>query len=107
MRFQDGLHGTTASRRTVTLQSRERHEALVAWRAWTQTDEFRTLYARRAGVEGTMSVGVRAFGMRRSRYFGFGKDAVTAPGDCVSHQSSASRRLAYGKTEGGNSTRAV
>lgn len=64
---------TTAPRRTVTLQSRERHEALVAWRAWTQTDEFRTLYAKRAGVEGTMSVGVRAFGMRRSRYFGLEK----------------------------------
>ena len=64
---------TTAPRRTVTLQAQERHEALVAWRAWVQTAEFRKLYAKRAGIEGTMSVGVRAFGMRRSRYFGLAK----------------------------------
>jgi len=64
---------TTAPRRTVTLQAQEHHEALIAWRAWAQTDEFKTLYAQRAGIEGTMSVGVRSFGMRRSRYFGFEK----------------------------------
>ena len=64
---------TTAPRRTVTLQAQERQEALVAWRAWVRTAEFRKLYAKRAGIEGTMSVGVRAFGMRRSRYFGFKK----------------------------------
>ena len=64
---------TTAPRRTVTLQAQEHHEALVTWRTWTQTDEFKTLYAQRAGIEGTMSVGVRSFGMRRSRYFGFEK----------------------------------
>ena len=61
---------TTAPRRTVTLQAKEHHEALVAWRAWAQTKEFKTKYAQRAGIEGTMSVGVRAFGMRRSRYSG-------------------------------------
>jgi Transposase DDE domain len=30
-------------------------------------------YSNRAGVEGTISQGVRAFGMRRSRYIGIGK----------------------------------
>ena len=31
------------------------------------------LYAKRAGIEGTVSVGVRSFGLRRSRYLGFEK----------------------------------
>ena len=31
---------------------------------------------RRAGVEGTLSQGVRAFGMRRSRYVGLAKTAL-------------------------------
>jgi Transposase DDE domain len=31
------------------------------------------LYAKRAGIEGTLSQGVRAFGLRRSRYIGLGK----------------------------------
>jgi len=37
------------------------------------TTEGRRLYARRAGIEGTISQGVRAFGLRRSRYRGLAK----------------------------------
>ena len=37
------------------------------------TKEGRRRYARRAGVEGTLSQGVRAFGLRRSRYRGLAK----------------------------------
>ena len=33
-------------------------------------------YRRRAGVEGTLSQGVRAFGMRRSRYIGLAKTGL-------------------------------
>jgi transposase len=33
-------------------------------------------YHRRAGVEGTLSQGVRAFGMRRSRYIGLAKTSL-------------------------------
>jgi transposase len=64
---------TKAPWRTVTLQSRETHEALVAWRERETTEEFKTLYAKRSGVEGTMSLGTRCFGLRRSRYFGLAK----------------------------------
>jgi hypothetical protein len=32
--------------------------------------EYATVYAQRAGVEGTLSQGVRAFGLRRARYVG-------------------------------------
>jgi transposase len=31
------------------------------------------LYAKRAGVEGTISQGVRGFGLRQSRYWGLAK----------------------------------
>jgi len=64
---------TTANRRSVMVQNQERHEALIHWRAWTTTAEFQGLYGKRAGIEGTMSLGVRSFGMRRSRYVGEAK----------------------------------
>jgi transposase len=34
------------------------------------TDAYTTAYAKRAGVEGTLSQAVRAFGLRQSRYVG-------------------------------------
>jgi len=37
------------------------------------TEEFATHYARRAGIEGTLSQGVRAFGLRQARYRGRAK----------------------------------
>jgi len=38
---------------------------------WVKTA--RLLYAKRSGVEGTLSQGVRAFGLRRTRYRGLAK----------------------------------
>ena len=38
-----------------------------------QTIEFQQNYARRAGVEGTISQGVGRFDLRRTRYFGLAK----------------------------------
>jgi transposase len=35
-----------------------------------ETKEFKQLYAKRAGIEGTISQGVRTMGLRRSRYIG-------------------------------------
>src|SRR3954452_16975721 len=46
---------------------------LQAARQRQTTPESRSLYALRAGIEGTMSQGVRAFDLRRSRYFGQAK----------------------------------
>jgi len=34
------------------------------------TKDFTKVYARRAGIEGTISQGVRTMGLRRSRYIG-------------------------------------
>jgi transposase len=42
-------------------------------RAYLESEEGRQLYAQRAGIEGTLSQGVRAFGLRRSRYIGLAK----------------------------------
>ena len=56
--------------RHLRLQPRAENEALKAARERLATKEGRRLYARRAGIEGTISQGVRAFGLRRSRYPG-------------------------------------
>src|SRR5262249_2853856 len=64
---------TGGGARVLTLQSRAECEALVAGRARQQTDEFVQRYARRAGIEGTFSQGVRALGMRQARYRGLRK----------------------------------
>ncbi len=59
--------------RSLRLPPRAQYEALRAARGRLTTPEGRRLYARRAGVEGTISQGVRAFGLRRSRYRGLAK----------------------------------
>lgn len=47
--------------------------ALQAARLRQQTSLFAKPYALREGIEATISQGVRAFGMRRSRYIGEAK----------------------------------
>jgi transposase len=37
------------------------------------TDAFQELYGGRAGIEGTLAQGVRAFGLRRSQFIGQAK----------------------------------
>jgi transposase len=59
--------------RSLTLQPRAEHEAIQAARQRQETPEFAATYAHRAGVEGTISQGVRAFGLRRARYRGLAK----------------------------------
>jgi transposase len=59
--------------RTLTLQPREEHEAIQFARKRQKTEEFTSLYCRRAGIEGTVSQGVRAFGLRQARYRGLKK----------------------------------
>jgi transposase len=66
---------TTAKhmRRTITLRTQEGYKALQAARRRQQSEEFKKEHQKRAGVEGTISQAVRAFGMRRSRYRGMAK----------------------------------
>ncbi len=60
-------------RRTITIRPQAQHEALQAARRRQQTSAFASQYALREGIEATISQGVRAFGMRRSRYIGLAK----------------------------------
>jgi transposase len=46
------------------------YNALVAARKREATPEFRKLYAKRAGVEGTIAQAVRTCEMRQARYIG-------------------------------------
>ena len=59
--------------RHLKLPPRAEHEALKAARERLATKEGRRLHARRAGIEGTISQGVRAFGLRRSRHRGLAR----------------------------------
>ena len=64
---------TQETGRRLHLPSQERFEALLAARAWYASEDGQQQYQCRAGVEGTLSQGVRAFGLRRSRYRGLEK----------------------------------
>lgn len=59
--------------RSLTLYPREQHQALHAARQRQTTAEFRQAYRPRAGVESTLSQGVRVCDLRRSRYRGLAK----------------------------------
>jgi transposase len=59
--------------RAVQLQPRAQYETLEAARTWYASEAGHQGYQRRAGVEGTLSQGVRAFGLRQTRYRGLAK----------------------------------
>ena len=61
------------ARRTVTIRTREQYEVLQARREEERTPAYAAEYGRRAGIEGTISQGVRRCGLRRSRYVGLAK----------------------------------
>jgi transposase len=63
----------TQAARTLTLHAQAEFEALQVARAWYRSEEGQERYQRRAGVEGTLSQGVRAFGLRYARYRGLTK----------------------------------
>jgi transposase len=59
--------------RTVQFRPKERHIALQKARQRQKTSEFWQAYARRSGVEGTVSQGTHRSGLRRARYVGLAK----------------------------------
>ena len=67
----------------MTVRSQAEHEALQQARRYQQTPAFRQEYARRAGVEGTISQAVRAFGLRQARYVGLAKTNLQEIGTAV------------------------
>lgn len=66
-------HCTKAPRRAISIRVKEHHQALQEVRVRQKDAPFWETYRSRSGIEGTISQGVRAFGMRRSRYRGMQK----------------------------------
>lgn len=64
---------STSPRRVLTVRPQQAYQALQAARQRQATQEFKTAYNRRAGIEGTLSQGIRAFELRRARYRGMAK----------------------------------
>ncbi|MHB8597169.1 MAG: IS1182 family transposase [Ktedonobacteraceae bacterium] len=68
---QQCTHTQSASpRRVLTVRPEPEYQALQTARQRQATQEFKTAYNRRAGIEGTLSQGIRAFGLRQARYRG-------------------------------------
>lgn len=63
----------SATARSLKLYPQRWYVALQQARQRQLTPEFRQAYQRRAGIEGTLSQGVRAFDLRRARYIGLAK----------------------------------
>jgi transposase len=59
--------------RELTVRPKAQHQALQAARKRQHTPECKAAYAARAGIEGTLSEGVRVSDLRRSRYRGQAK----------------------------------
>lgn len=59
--------------RHLTLRPQADHEMLQHIREIQTTPEWKRRYERRAGIEGTISQGTRAYGLRRSRYIGLAR----------------------------------
>ena len=67
---------TKEARRNVYFHLREEFDALNAARVRMDELEWKKHYQIRAGVEGTLSQGVRSFGLRRSRYIGLARTGL-------------------------------
>jgi transposase len=56
--------------RSLTLRHQPEQEAIQQGRQTQQSAEWKPRYNKRAGIEGTLSQGVRVIGLRRARYIG-------------------------------------
>ena len=59
--------------RAIKLRPKDEHQAIVKRRKQQESQRWLKQYDRRAGVEGTISQGVRRLGLRHSRYVGLNK----------------------------------
>jgi transposase len=78
------VRSKTGAPRQLLLQAKEFHEALKKTRSTFSSQEGRREYQQRAGIEGTLSQGIRRGTVRRSRYIGLQKthlqEVATAAG---------------------------
>lgn len=66
----------SASGRRLTVRHQVEHHTLQQARSEQQTQSWQDRYQHRAGVEGTLAQGIRALGLRRSRYRGLAKTSL-------------------------------
>ncbi len=64
---------STSRSRALTIRDRAAYEAVAKARERQTTEGFKHIYAKRAGIEGTLSQGVRLGDLRRTRYIGLPK----------------------------------
>ncbi len=62
--------------RAIGFRPQKQYEALQEARQRHASEAGKQLYNRRAGIEGTISQGVRAFGLRQTRYCGLAKTHI-------------------------------
>jgi len=65
--------GPARGPRSLLVHERAHYEALQGARQRQGTDAFKEVYGDRAGIEGTISQGVRRCDLRRTRYIGLAK----------------------------------
>jgi hypothetical protein len=85
--------------RIIGLQAQEHHETLCAVRKRQKTEEFRSQYAARAGVEGTHEQAIRPVAMPLHRA---GQGASPACPDRNGSQPGAAQRLLVGEADSEN-----
>jgi transposase len=67
---------TKDTKRALRLHAKDEHETLQAAREFLETEEGRLAYQRRAGIEGTLSQGIRLCDLRVARYRGLSKTSL-------------------------------
>jgi len=76
-------------RRTLTVRADAAYHALQQARERFGTRAYAAEYARRAGIEGTLSRGIRRCGLRQARYIGLAK---TIPSECPARDDGTTAR---------------
>ncbi|MGX1915772.1 IS1182 family transposase [Streptomyces phaeochromogenes] len=71
--FQQQCTASKSGRRMLTLRPEEPHQALTRARTEQKTDIWKTKYALRSGIEGTINQALDVTGIRRARYHGLPK----------------------------------
>ena len=77
---------TKGEQRSISFLPQAEYEALAKARRLEANSVWRKRYRRRAGIEGTLSQGVRGFGLRHSRYRGLSENPFAERGDRSSYQ---------------------
>ena len=68
--------------RKLRLRPEQEHQIIQTIRSAQDTDEWKERYNTRAGIEGTLSQAINAFGLRKARYRNLPCISITAHYHC-------------------------